>query len=183
VREIVGAHYFCPLLFLLEVLQQTPFTIPTGKYLDVDSDAILKWRHWIGAHTAGLAWSPGVVHENDYPRAIGLSQLCDAEALSGFGLVSVQQQGREEASMMGVLNFAYDDFADCAAAMMCCDRIVAIDTAAVHLAGAIGHPNVELMLSHWASWRWLSPLYANLQICRQDAPGDWNSALNRLRAG
>jgi len=56
------------------------------------------------------------------------------------------------------------------------DEIVTVDTAAVHLAGAIGHPRITLMLSHWASWRWQLPLYQNLRICKQTSPGDWESA-------
>jgi ADP-heptose:LPS heptosyltransferase len=81
----------------------------------------------------------------------------------------VQQQG------------GFEDFADCAALMSCCDEIITVDTAAVHLAGAIGHPNVKLLLSHWASWRWLSPLYSTVKICRQDKADDWDSALAKLQ--
>lgn len=176
-REIVGAHYFCPLLFLLQVLQQSPSTIPLQKYLDVDPLAVAKWRERIEPDTTGVAWSPGVTHESDYPRAIRLAQL--VKTLPG-PLLSVQKQGRADADSLGVANFEFDDFADCAAAMMCCDRVVSIDTAAVHLAGAIGHPDVHLLLSHWASWRWLSPLYADLHIHRQIAAEDWDSALTTL---
>jgi ADP-heptose:LPS heptosyltransferase len=61
------------------------------------------------------------------------------------------------------------------------DVIVTVDTAAVHLAGAIGHPHIFLLLSHWASWRWQAQWYRNLDICQQDAPGDWASALAKLR--
>jgi hypothetical protein len=183
VREIVGTHYFCPLLFLLGVLNQTPETIPLYKYLDVERRLMPKWREWFGGERTGVAWSPGVTHENDYPRAIGLANLRKAKALLRDRMVSVQlvpEQERGSADSLGVINSPFDDFADCAAAMMCCNRIVTIDTAAVHLAGAIGHPNVALLLSHWASWRWLSPLYPNVRICRQDTPGDWDSALAKL---
>jgi ADP-heptose:LPS heptosyltransferase len=103
-----------------------------------------------------------------------------AKALPDVRLVSVQQQGRIEAGLSGVEHHSFEDFADCAALMMCCDEIVTIDTAAVHLAGAIGHPCVKLLLSHWASWRWLAPLYSNIKICRQESAGDWASALGKL---
>jgi hypothetical protein len=177
-RVIVEADYFCPLLFLLAVLQQTPESIPTRSYLVIDPERINKWRQ-TDRRTIGVAWFPGVIHEHDYPRAIPLGML--VKALPDVRLVSVQQQGGFEARMMGVEQPLFEDFVDCAALMLCCDEIVTIDTAAVHLAGAIGHPNIKLLLSHWASWRWLSPLYSNIKICRQDKADDWDSALAKLQ--
>jgi hypothetical protein len=178
VRTIEGADYFCPLLFLLQVLEQTPDSIPVSPYLAGDPDLFFKWKQQIRRRTVGVAWSPGVVHEHDYPRAISLAML--VKALPDVHLISVQQHGGFDARIMGVEQPLFEDFADCAALMMCCDEIVTIDTAAVHLAGAIGHPNIKLLLSHWASWRWLSPLYQNIKICRQDNADDWNSALEKL---
>jgi hypothetical protein len=61
------------------------------------------------------------------------------------------------------------------------DEIVSVDTAALHLAGAIGHPRVFGLLSYWSSWRWLAPWYANVRLCRQAKPNDWSSALAQLR--
>jgi hypothetical protein len=179
-HEIISADYFCPLLFLLDVLQQTPETIPVRAYLAVDPALFLKWKQQTdrSQRIVGVAWTPGVVHEQDYPRAIPLGML--VKALPGARLISLQKQGGFDARLMGVEQPLFEDFADCAALMACCDEIVTIDTAAVHLAGAIGHPNIKLLLSHWASWRWLSPLYPNIKICRQDKAEDWNSALEKL---
>ena len=77
----------------------------------------------------------------------------------------------------------FEDFADCAALVSLLDEIVTVDTAAAHVAGAIGHPNVTVLLSYWASWRWEggSPFYPWFKLCRQAAPGDWNSALAQLK--
>jgi hypothetical protein len=179
VREIEGADYFCSLLFLLQVLEQTPESIPTSPYLAVDPGLQSKWRRRFDMeYKVGVAWSPGVVHKYDYPRSIPLEIL--VKALPDVRLISVQRPNGFDVRTTGVEQPWFEDFADCAALMACCDEIVTIDTAAVHLAGAIGHPNVKLLLSHWASWRWLSPLYENIQICRQDAPDDWDSALEKM---
>jgi hypothetical protein len=183
VREIVGAHYFCPLLMLLQVLQRHTFDsfLWQGPYLDVDKDNAAMWRDRLvgwGKRIVGVAWSPGVTHENDYPRAIELDLI--RQALPDVHLVSVQQSNGFAARLGGVEYHSFEDFADCAALMVCCDEIVTIDTAAVHLAGAIGHPCVKLLLSHRASWRWLAPLYGNIKVCRQDSAGDWASALGKL---
>jgi hypothetical protein len=177
----VDADYFCSLLFLLQVLRQSPASIASAPYLKPDQDLIGKWRSelpWTWRPRVGVAWAPGVTHDGDYPRGISLELI--AKVLPDVRLVSVQQQGRIEAGLSGVEHHSFEDFADCAALMMCCDEIVTIDTAAVHLAGAIGHPCIKLLLSHWASWRWLAPLYANIKICRQESAGDWASALGKL---
>jgi hypothetical protein len=182
VNELIDVDYFCPLLFLLEVLRQSPSSmLSMPSYLKVDRSLLSLWKERLHdkGTMVGVAWSPGVVHENDYPRDIPLAKL--VEALSGVALVSLQRQGGVEADQAGVLRSAFEDFADCAALMSCCDEVVTIDTAAVHLAGAIGHPNVKLLLSHWASWRWLAPLYPSVRICRQDKPDDWDSALLKMR--
>jgi ADP-heptose:LPS heptosyltransferase len=92
----------------------------------------------------------------------------------------VQVQGAQEAQALGVKAFEFEDFADCAALMSRMDQIVSVDTAALHLAGAIGHPNVVGLLSHWHSWRWIAPWYESVRLLRQTAHGDWGSALAQL---
>jgi hypothetical protein len=183
VSDVCDADYFCPLLYLLHVLHQSPSSmLSMPSYLKVDQSLVPKWKDWLRdkGTPVGIAWQPGVVQDGDYPRAIPLTML--AKALPGVRLVSLQQQGGDEADLVGVMNDRFEDFADVAALMSCCDEVVTIDTAVVHLAGAIGHPNVKLLLSHWASWRWLAMLYPNVHICRQDKPDDWDSALAKLHA-
>jgi hypothetical protein len=69
------------------------------------------------------------------------------------------------------------DFADTAALIENLDMVVSIDTAAAHLAGALGK-TVWIMLRHSGEWRWLlqrsdSPWYPSMRIFRQKARGDW----------
>lgn len=177
--EPVKANYFCSLLFVLQALKQTPDVVPRAPYLKVYAELRDKWRNRIddGHKNIGVAWSIGKVHDGDYPREIPLGLLTKHLGREGV-LISVQQQGDAEADMLGIDHYKFDDFADCAACMSFCDEIVTVDTAAVHLAGAIGHPRISLLLSHWSSWRWQANWYENLTIYRQHAPGDWASALN-----
>jgi hypothetical protein len=151
-------------------------------YLTVDPVLAEKWRRNSVENSdtisVGVAWSVGVHHDGDYARAIPLQTFVDH--LPGRKLVSIQQQGADEARALGVEAFQFEDFYDCAALMSVLDEIVSIDTAALHLAGAIGHPRVSGLLSHWHSWRWLSPLYRNVTLYRQQAPGDWASAFDGL---
>ena len=67
--------------------------------------------------------------------------------------------------------------ADTAALMQQLDLVIAVDTAVVHLAGALGRP-VWVMLPFSPDWRWLldredSPWYPTMRLFRQPSFGDW----------
>ena len=73
------------------------------------------------------------------------------------------------------------------------DLVIAVDTLAPHVAGALGKP-AWVMLQFAADWRWMhgredSPWYPSLRLFRQAGAGDWESvqdavihALKRLVA-
>ncbi len=76
------------------------------------------------------------------------------------------------------------DFADQAALLVNLDLLITIDTAASHLAGALGLP-VWVMLPANADWRWMkdradSPWYPTLRLYRQPVRNDWTPVLDRI---
>jgi hypothetical protein len=176
----VGGDFFCPMLHLLHARGITPERVSGESYLNAGADLKLvnKWHVRLTSRRKkiGLAWSIGKPSPGDYPREIDVGVL--AEWLGGDGeLHSVQSQDHERARECGVITHEFEDFADCAAMMRCMDEIISVDTAALHLAGAIGHPKVYGLLSRWASWRWLANWYDNVTLLRQTVDGDWTSAL------
>lgn len=176
VSEPCDVDFFCPILHLLLLLNVAPDRIDGRPYLTVSREP--KWSRKFPVsdrQRIGVAWSVGKPSTGDYPRPIPLRVL--TTELRDADLVSVQVQGAAEADMFGVANFPFSDFYDCAAAMLALDEIVAVDTAALHLAGAIGHPKVTGLLSYWSSWRWVASWYANMKLLRQVIPDDWASAL------
>jgi ADP-heptose:LPS heptosyltransferase len=76
--------------------------------------------------------------------------------------------------MNGVAVPDFEDFADVAALASLMDEVVSIDTAALHVAGAIGHHDVTALLPFAPCWRWHcgSPWYPQIKLCRQKIPGD-----------
>jgi ADP-heptose:LPS heptosyltransferase len=79
-----------------------------------------------------------------------------------------------------------DAFIDTAAVMECLDLVITADTAAAHLAGALGRPT-WVALKHMPDWRWLldradSPWYPTIRLFRQPKPGDWTSVFAAMEA-
>jgi len=82
------------------------------------------------------------------------------------------------------LDEAAGPFMDTAAVMRNLDLVITTDTAAAHLAGALGVP-VWVALPFAPDWRWLadradSPWYPTMRLFRQERPGDWQGVFARL---
>jgi hypothetical protein len=187
--ELSQDDFFCPMLHLLYFLQVTPALVVGSPYLNV-AEKPQAWSRCeqLGRQEGtpaprrrrvGVAWSVGKPSNGDYPREIPLPEL--VAALGDVEIHSMQTQGVLQAQMLGVHVHDFADFADCASLMQSMDAIVSVDTSALHLAGAIGHPHVFGLLSHWHSWRWVAPWYDNVRLCRQTADGDWSSALAQIQ--
>jgi ADP-heptose:LPS heptosyltransferase len=64
------------------------------------------------------------------------------------------------------------------------DVVISVDTAILHLAGAMGRPTWA-MLAEPADWRWMrarpdSPWYPSLRLFRQHRPGAWDGVVSDI---
>ena len=201
--------WHCPMLSLPRVFGTTLDTIPVRTpYLHAAPDAVLAAEALLARAFAGTAsgaggvlrvglvwagqsrsWQPGFA-ALDRRRSIGLAALSPLGALPGVCLVGLQTgpAAAQAAAPPGLSLHegvaGVRDFADTAAVVACLDVVVSVDTAMVHLAGALGRP--VLMLDRFdACWRWLhgredSPWYPRMRIVRQTAMGDWDSVVGRV---
>ena len=87
---------------------------------------------------------------------------------------------------MTLFDFTNDltDFHQTAALIANLDLVIGVDTAVIHLAGALAKP-AWLLIPAVPDWRWLldrddSPWYPTLRIFRQPNPGNWPSAINSV---
>lgn len=163
---------------LMSLLRQTTATVPPPPYLKPDLALRSEWARKIGnggKRKIGIAWTTKLDEANEHPnqrRSIPLetmlARIRDGEAFS------LQTQEPEKARELGVHVLQIEDFADVAAIISLMDDIVSIDTAALHVAGAIGHPNIHALLPYAATWRWLhGNWYPNMTVHQQKTPGEW----------
>jgi ADP-heptose:LPS heptosyltransferase len=76
------------------------------------------------------------------------------------------------------------DFTDTAALIENLDLVISVDTAVVHLAGALGRP-VWLLNRFESEWRWgldsdRSVWYPTMRIFRQQERDDWEGVIKDL---
>jgi hypothetical protein len=172
---------------VLWLLKQNIKTIPPADYLKVDMDLV---RYWAGAlpqeRKIGIAWDSNTHHRGEHEngtRSLPLEQFLELLWPVNGRLVSLQHHDRIKANAHGVVTPEYEDFADVAAVASLMDEIICIDTAAVHVAGAIGHPRTYCLLAYVATWRWRNGnvWYPNITLCQQPHIGDWRGAFEKLK--
>ncbi len=76
---------------------------------------------------------------------------------------------------------AIENFDETAAVVAALDLVITVQTALVHLAGALGKPT-WVMLQAAAEWRYgehgeSMPWYPGVRLFRQPRPGDWQSVV------
>jgi len=185
VDELPNDHFDfrCPLYSLPPI-----FGIDSGPYLSPSQTLIDWWRFRLSAANAsndrrkmGIAWSGSKTNQRDAVRSLALDEFLRLLNHNDYDLYSLQATEKDIARRCGVTTFYFDDFADTAALMSLMDCVVTVDTAAAHLAGAIGHPNAVVMLDYAQDWRWYrgDEWYPTLNKCRQPSLGDWAGAFDK----
>jgi hypothetical protein len=175
-----------PQIFATE-LDSIPGPIP---YMTMRRDRVAYWEQRLATlrparrMRVGLAWSGRPTHPNNLRRSIRLQVLEPVLAVDGVDFFGLQKPFPDEdrAFAGGLRNFVdlspeLADFAETGAVIQNLDLVVAVDTAVVHLAGAMGRP-AWVMIPEPADWRWLlertdSPWYPSLRLFRQARPTEW----------
>jgi len=202
-----------PLLSLPAIFATTLATIPaagpdSAPYLRPDPARVARWRARLDQRLAdappggppglprpfriGLVWAGTPTHRNDHNRSLPPAALAPLLTRTDVAWLALQVGPRAselEASELGAGNVItlgpeLGDFDDTAAVLTLLDRVVTVDTATAHLAGALGVPALVL-LPFAPDWRWLlgradSPWYPSLTLCRQHKPGDWEGVIAKI---
>ena len=193
VRRTIHAHV--PLMSLPHRLGLTdPDRLPGDvPYLRAPADRTDHWRRRLAGlpgKKVGIVWQGNPTHVGDRWRSVRLSQFAPLAAVPGVSLVVVQKgAGCEQLAEAGFPRLDLgvdlaDDWADTAGLLGTLDLLVSVDTAVVHLAGALGRP-AWVLLPLNADWRWLrhrgdTPWYPSLRLLRQARFGEWDEVFKRV---
>ena len=161
---------------------------PAAPYLTVDETWRAPWRRRLATMPGpriGLVWAGNPANHNDHKRSVTLAQLALVLAAGAGHLVSLQLDVAPPPDMIDAAP-AMTDFTATAGLLAELDLLIAVDTAAAHLAGALNRP-VWLLLSTDPHWPWLmgredSIWYASMRIFRQKVPRDWPPVIARVAA-
>jgi tetratricopeptide (TPR) repeat protein len=180
-------------------LQTTLTTIPAKiPYVFADPRLAAAWQarlaRWDG-FKIGIVWQGNPQFPGDRQRSIPLMNYAPLAKVRGVRLVNLQKgPGREPlrafAESWPVIDFgdAIDTsagaFMDTAAIMKHLDLVITSDTAAAHLAGALG-VDVWVALPTLPDWRWMfqgdsSPWYPTMRLFRQTRRDDWRGVFDRI---
>lgn len=184
-----------PLLSLPRIFGTTLETIPAPQsYLTPLARDLESWRervHIDKGFRVGLVWAGRP--KPDPKRSASLQAFAPLAAVPGAIFYSLQVGSGSEQALAPPVGMALrdytaelTDFSATAALVANLDVIVTIDSAAAHLAGALGKP-VWVLLPYAADWRWLtgredSPWYPGMRLFRQERPGDWREPVLKISA-
>ncbi len=165
-------------------------TIPASvPYVHADPAKAARWRQELSGPDlkVGLVWAGSARHANDHNRSCRLEPLAPLGHIAGVRLYGLQKgEPARQADEAAVTNLGeqFYDFTDAAAAIESLDLVISVDTAALHLAGAMGKPTWAL-LAYAPDWRWMlertdSPWYPTMRLFRQKQWGDWDSVVQEV---
>ena len=146
-----------------------------------------------GSVRIGLVWAGTPLHADDHHRSMPLAALTPVLSRQDVQFV-VLQQGLARAELERLdpsvrarlidAAPACSDMADTAHVVSRCDVVLSVDTAIVHVAGALGIP-AWVMVAQPAEWRWRrqvadSLFYPSVRIVRQQHGGNWTAVVEQV---
>lgn len=184
----------CPMMSLPHRFGTTLETIPDDAPYIQSSDA---WAtYWFARKTpewekkrVGLCWRGSPRHGKDAFRSIEpelFQPLIDSHPEHQFYSLQVGPKADEVSRLKNVIDLAptITDWSDTAQALLQLDLLISVDTALVHLAGALGQA-CWMLTPLSPDWRWMlertaSPWYPRMILFRQEKTGDWAGVIERI---
>jgi len=152
------------------------FSIPLEPYITVSEKTEL-----LPGYNIGIAWEGSPLHKRNADRNCHLSNF-KSIAASGINFFLLQPtiqdfsliSGCEDMNLKGV---EIEDFYDVAKLINSLDMVVTVDTAALHLAGAMGQRGFGLLGPKWEDRRWrMGFWYPTIKLLK----GEWEEIFKQV---
>jgi len=168
-------------------------------YLKADPDRIEFWKRRLdaldGQLKVGLSWKGGTQKTSGSKRSLGLVPLLQALSGNRASFINLQygqyyEDIAEAESRTGISITSWEDalneYSETAALVCALDLVISVQTAIVHLGGALGKP-VWALIPFRPAWRYGYKAdsmiwYPSVQLFRQAVAGDWQDVLHRIAA-
>ncbi|MCC6194806.1 MAG: tetratricopeptide repeat protein [Burkholderiales bacterium] len=187
------AGLWVPALSLPHCVRSTAHDLPDATYLDLPGEARTAWPviAALPGLRVGLVWAGNSTADDRARRDFNLEMLAPLLTVAGVSWVSLQKGPASAQFASGawagrIVDPMPDcrDFLDTATVIANLDLVISVDTAVVHLAGAIGVP-VWLMLKVGGEWRWgatssTSAWYPKMRIFRQARVDNWSDVASGM---
>ena len=183
--DIIEYDFHVPMMSLPNILKIASNNIPLSKgYLEYHDNA-LPFNTQKNKLNIGFVWKGNVKFSNDINRSLSLEYFKQLSQNEHIQLYSMQFGDNPELKQFPAiidLSKMIGDFHDLAKIIKNLDLIISVDTATIHLAGALGKKSF-LLLPFSPDWRWgleqsVSSWYDSVKIFRQKSPGDWHSVFD-----
>ena len=178
----VSYDYYMPLMsipghFKMDIEAIKKVDMP---YLEIRQDKVVEIQPLVSSECfkIGFIWS------GHQPQSPPLSCFSEIATLKGVALYAVLDQharksNRKSQTYLHDLSSSINTIDDTVAFVMNMDLIIAIDSVAVHIAGALNKP-AWLILPEVSNWRWFlnqndSPWYPSIRLFHQSQSGEWRS--------
>ncbi len=174
---------------------RSDFPLHAG-YLHADRARVAYWKGRLGALGPGLkvgiSWFGGAASTRRDTRSMRLADWLPVLAQTPCCFVSLQYGNvsgelatvsREHQVKIHAWSEAIADYDETAALVAALDLVISVQTAVVHLAGALGK-SAWAILPAVSEWRYLErgetmPWYPSVRLLRQSRLGDWQPVIAR----
>ena len=166
-------------------------------YLKADPERVAMWRQRLSSLGSGLkvgvSWQGGTHLTRSPLRSIPLSQwlpifgsgdTCFVSLQYGEAAPAIEELASRHGKRVAHWQEAIDDYDETAALVSALDLVISVQTAVVHLTGALGRPAC-VMVPYCPEWRYgfadeSMRWYPSVRVFRQSSFGEWESVIEAV---
>jgi len=168
-------------------------------YLKADPERVKIWQSTLSKMFGdrpkiGIAWRGGTSSTRALLRSIDITKLAPILNCNSFTFINLQYDDinndlckLEKMENITIHNFpeAITDYDETAALVSALDLVISVQTAIIHLCGALGKP-AWVMVPFSAEWRYQHtgskmPWYPSVELFRQQSPGNWEGVVVQIK--